>query len=669
MVSKKRLDEKLNGFQVPVIPRAPRSIRSKGRTFKKLVEDKELCPFELLAAVAGKLLQESESSACSNAGEEKGQLGIGQDGFVKGQHGNPLKSEGFDHGSCAESAFVPEVFVQERNLLSNLEGFPFEGNTPILECSSAHASLGLLENVDSDVKLGFCEGKTDDRFNNKMENGLESQSNDSKNHISDVSVATTSIVKDPTAESVNTNVLINSDSNVQLPLHRGPVTGAFLSNHWSNVKLGNSDDDEYSFGCNKPSTKIRSFRPQPWSGNRRIRKMLTSKYRKVAPKLKDCDVHNSSERMRSFYRYRKNIYARERYQRAPIKKRKLFDHCFTIAYDQEASGESISSSPEKRASALSATVKGHQKVKDSRVKFSIKSFRVPELYVEVPETTTVGSLKRTVLEAVTAILGGGIRVGVVLQGKKVRDENTTLQQAGISQSCNLDTLGFTLEPSFTNLSSAMTPKKLPLAFPCDADKNLPRSPATADFGSGISSSSDIPVVTKLDTDVDKRKPIASPETPTNASTDCLTPDSKALVPINPMNVESLALVPVDPKLKRGEVSQRRTRRPFSVSEVEALVEAVENLGTGRWRDVKKRAFEDADHRTYVDLKDKWKTLVHTASISPQQRRGEPVPQELLNRVLSSHSYWSQHQCKKQHGKNSMERLNIVDDIRGEMVGA
>lgn len=27
------------------------------------------------------------------------------------------------------------------------------------------------------------------------------------------------------------------------------------------------------------------------------------------------------------------------------------------------------------------------------VKFSIKSFRVPELYIEVPETTTVGSLK------------------------------------------------------------------------------------------------------------------------------------------------------------------------------------------------------------------------------------------------------------------------------------
>jgi hypothetical protein len=39
--------------------------------------------------------------------------------------------------------------------------------------------------------------------------------------------------------------------------------------------------------------------------------------------------------------------------------------------------------------------------------------------------------------------------------------------------------------------------------------------------------------------------------------------------------------------------------------------------------------------------------VHTASISPQQRRGEPVPQELLDRVLAAQAYWSQQQAKLQ----------------------
>ncbi|KAG7030714.1 Telomere repeat-binding protein 4, partial [Cucurbita argyrosperma subsp. argyrosperma] len=81
----------------------------------------------------------------------------------------------------------------------------------------------------------------------------------------------------------------------------------------------------------------------------------------------------------------------------------------------------------------------------------------------------------------------------------------------------------------------------------------------------------------------------------------------------------------------------------------------------RWRDVKFRAFENADHRTYVDLKDKWKTLVHTARISPQQRRGEPVPQELLDRVLAAHAYWSQHQAK-QHSKH--HQAGVVKAIEG-----
>ena len=49
--------------------------------------------------------------------------------------------------------------------------------------------------------------------------------------------------------------------------------------------------------------------------------------------------------------------------------------------------------------------------------------------------------------AVTAVIGGGLRIGVLLQGKKVRDDNKTLRQTGISQNNQLDGLGFTLEPN------------------------------------------------------------------------------------------------------------------------------------------------------------------------------------------------------------------------------
>ncbi|CAI0443244.1 unnamed protein product, partial [Linum tenue] len=230
------------------------------------------------------------------------------------------------------------------------------------------------------------------------------------------------------------------------------------------------------------------------------------------------------------------------------------------------------------------------------VKLSIKSFKIPELFIDVPENATVGSLKRTVVEAVTALLGGGLRVGLVLHGKKVRDDNRTLLQTGITSTENIETLGFTLEPN-----SVQAP--VPLCSDVVADNKPPS-------------------------------------------------DSKALVAVEPASAEALAVVPLNQKSKRSENVQRRTRRPFSVSEVEALVEAVEELGTGRWRDVKLRSFDNADHRTYVDLKDKWKTLVHTAQIAPQQRRGEPVPQNLLDRVLAAHGYWSQHQAK-QHNKNQV----------------
>lgn len=58
-------------------------------------------------------------------------------------------------------------------------------------------------------------------------------------------------------------------------------------------------------------------------------------------------------------------------------------------------------------------------------------------------------------------------------------------------------------------------------------------------------------------------------------------DSRALVAAPEMNVEALNVVPMR-KSKRLDVGQRRIRRPFSVSEVEALVQAVEKLGTGRY---------------------------------------------------------------------------------------
>ncbi|CAK9272417.1 unnamed protein product, partial [Sphagnum jensenii] len=278
------------------------------------------------------------------------------------------------------------------------------------------------------------------------------------------------------------------------------------------------------------------------------------------------------------------------------------------------------------------------------VKLSIKSFTVPELFVDLPESASILNLKRAVMEAAMNLLGGGLRVRVLLQGKKVPDEGATLLQMGISRSAKPESLGFMLEPSPVPTSTSATAAEDPLLVLSHANNPpLPRY-ATECSCSAIRAQADANRRAKNELD--------PPSTvTTNMSQDSLGGESGAII-LHPgvgtgENMPGMALVPVRQKPGALDVGKRRMRCPFSVAEVEALVHAVEKLGTGRWRDVKLRAFDHAKHRTYVDLKDKWKTLVHTARIAPHQRRGEPVPQELLERVTRAHSYWSAQAAKQQ----------------------
>lgn len=607
MVSKKRLRYGgFDAFRGPVVPKAPRSIRRNSH--KKSSAGSEICPFELLAAVAGKLLQESEGSASSTGPQQKEEIIISKDIIKQELLEVKLKrSEDLDQRYCAESQFIPEPSNLELQLEPPLKDLLHSDNDSGIEHASIVTTSDFLKEVTTNVKLESPDSKNGNLCDANMDTNIP------KLQTEPVEKQTEDLL-----DKVNHSVLNKQYSSVHVPFYSDPVPSAsFLRHRGNNVKIGVRDDDENSFSCNHHTTKMKAFRLQSRSGYRRIRKMLTSKYWKTAPKLKDYEQLSN----------RKNKYKRERCQ-----KRKLFHHSSKPEYVEETSSGSISNSPERHPS--------------KRVKFSIKSFKVPELYLEMPETSTVGSLKRTVMEALMAIIGGELHVGVLLQGKKVRDDNITLQQTGIS--LNSDTLGFMLEPTLPQPSQSPVQEQPPMSPPeCDNHQPLSTSPDSPITDVGFSNSSpDSPPETQLDNEIEKSK-------------EELVADTKAIVPIQSMNPEILSIVPLNQKLnKRSELSQRRTRRPFSVSEVEALVEAVETLGTGRWRDVKIRAFDDANHRTYVDLKDKWKTLVHTASISPQQRRGEPVPQDLLDRVLAAHAFWSQHQSK-QHGKHQSEPVQTV----------
>ncbi|XP_073385981.1 uncharacterized protein [Physcomitrium patens] len=388
---------------------------------------------------------------------------------------------------------------------------------------------------------------------------------------------------------------------------------------------------------------------------------------------------------------------------------------------RSAKSASVASSPTSRSARS-----GARKSVEPHVKLSIKSFTVPELFVDLPETASVASLKRAVMDAAMSLLGGGLRVRVLMQGKKVPDEGATLAQMGISQNAKAESLGFMLEPSPALTSSFATVEDPLLVLSRAANQPAPRYGAygVGDGGvrcgmKGRSSKSGGAVVDpdpsfvaacvsreeegyadgkrsgvtfsgaaeegaksnkqhgsermamfphptrvaaagalaaiRAQADASRRgwkEADSGCGSPRSCCQESVVAGSGAMI-VHPGvgtgdNAGGMALVPMRNKMSRAlDNGKRRVRRPFSVSEVEALVHAVEKLGTGRWRDVKLRAFEQAKHRTYVDLKDKWKTLVHTARIAPHQRRGEPVPQELLERVTRAHAFWTAHAAKQQ----------------------
>ena len=77
--------------------------------------------------------------------------------------------------------------------------------------------------------------------------------------------------------------------------------------------------------------------------------------------------------------------------------------------------------------------------------------------------------------------------------------------------------------------------------------------------------------------------------------------------------------------------------PWALEEAEALVEGVARCGGGKWADIKKLGFAAIEHRTAVDLKDKWRNLLRIAMLphQPVKSAGDKkreIPPALLARV-------------------------------------
>ncbi|TYJ33381.1 hypothetical protein E1A91_A05G100100v1 [Gossypium mustelinum] len=671
MVLQKRLDYGFNGYQVPAIPRATRSAR-KRVPFRKRVEGNQTSAFDLLATVAGTLLLDKESSPASNNSWNAEDQSAVEKNNVKEERQDGDQSLKLE--TCNVSELVPQTndpnySSRESRSLQNGNQFGVTSALTTSECFERLDSQKLINGkIKNEMGSLACKLETGpfvsrtpgDCVEPVSENKvLTDEELDRTNKASTGEVADKCPLEDPLVLDGKPPAVVSSDSSIKAPSfgEHDPFISFPVQQY--NVNVVSRDDDEKSSGCTHPSPIREPFRSTPRIGDRRIRKILASRYWKVALRSKNATYSNYDENLKSGYCNR-STYKRLRSGRNfPFKKRKFLHYTSESNSDGGTISEGIFDLPEKningKASILyskmhgvtgeSSSLADQRKSFNSRdphVKLRIKSFRVPELFIEIPESATVGSLKRTVKEAVTAILGGGLCVGVLLQGKKVRDDNKTLLQTGISRDNQMDALGFSLEPNPSHASPSLCPGGSPLTLPHDIPLPLARYPANPGLVNQVTCHpSTEPCIPNAGNFIESNNDC------TADMFDKSTTESKALVAVPAMSVETLAAVPVHKKSKQSEVAQRRIRRPFSIAEVEALVQAVEKLGTGRWRDVKLRAFDNAKHRTYVDLKDKWKTLLHTARISPQQRRGEPVPQELLDRVLNAHTYWSQQQAKQQ----------------------
>lgn len=132
----------------------------------------------------------------------------------------------------------------------------------------------------------LCYNGMEDRF----EQGLETKGFET----GDLNMDKTFSSRDPTELCMTFPASINSDRDVKLPSSRDPVPDACFSRQ-RDVALGGRDDDDNLIRINKFSNKLKVYRPVTRVGDRRIKKLLNSRYWKVAPKLKDFELSRAGK--------------------------------------------------------------------------------------------------------------------------------------------------------------------------------------------------------------------------------------------------------------------------------------------------------------------------------------------------------------------------------------
>jgi hypothetical protein len=255
-----------------------RSVRKK----EAQSQGQTMCAFDLLATVAGKLLDEGEGSlgnmsagaqalaACSNGVRVKQERC-----FEEVKH---FKAEVTDQDSCNESAILPHIAVQRP--VSHC------GNEDIKAKSEAQdKEPSMISCTKADLGCNF--GAIADRWSpESVESGAFTGDAVAAAGFQKITPGMYNLL-DPMDVDMKPPPLVSSDSTGEMPLYgdkvcrsisfpRGPKGAPVFA-------VDRDDEDDKSSGCTHPSsTTNRGFRPNCTAEHSKVKKLLACKYRKVA---------------------------------------------------------------------------------------------------------------------------------------------------------------------------------------------------------------------------------------------------------------------------------------------------------------------------------------------------------------------------------------------------
>lgn len=275
-----------------------------------------MCAFDLLAIVAGKLLLDRESApSSSNTSANKDQCANVNNTVKKEwqEEEKPSKVEAHDQGSPCRNFVVSELVTQVHEQNRSCKGYPptqndldlgFASAVNTSDCADRFNAEKLLNSkskseirtLASKVEVGFAGYGDFGNYKREGEtNRLVKDEPHNSGKVLNGTVANMCSLEDPVVWDGKPPVLISSDSSTKVPLCGNHIPHSSYPTSRDNVNVVSRDDDENSSGCTHPIPTKKLFRPPPRIGDRRIRKILASKYWKIAPRLKDVTLSSTGK--------------------------------------------------------------------------------------------------------------------------------------------------------------------------------------------------------------------------------------------------------------------------------------------------------------------------------------------------------------------------------------